>query len=249
MNPGFAALEMEINTAKGYVFSKGVNPASTYFRNKLVFVEDWIKMIQNFFMLFDILRDHSFEDMFDVTNDRVYQAFLDIDSRIVHCGLSHHSSHRPMSANWASKYRRWMEDWLRDIGPPVWSWVDSAVKNLEYKLGTATGSMNFGGRTLDRYQINEHLRELQWIKEYPAFYPGHFRIEFELSWDTGRVPKRDLSGFDYYMKGEEMCGVRPQSTFATAIAGSTGLSPSRTGISGSASKSLLFVLILILSLV
>lgn len=168
-NAGFASLDISINGAKGHMFGKSIDPPSIHFKNsRLESVSTKITTIQDFVMLFDIMKDSDFKQMYDATNNRLYQIFADLDQSITDCGLRR-TNGLPMLANWASRYKDWMEHYLDDVSPPVWHWVSATVSDLERKLNSATAPATIDGETLDAIAIETHRRELEWIKNIPEF--------------------------------------------------------------------------------
>ena len=212
-NEGFAILDTDVNSAKGYMFGKFIDPPSTRFRKeRLKTLSTKIQTIQDYVMLFDIMKDSDFKRMYDVTNNRLYQTFADIDKSIIDCGLRK-TDGQPMLANWASKYKAWMEQYLDDISPPVWHLVSDIVSNLGSKLSKldpATAPANIDGETLDATDIERYRKELEWIDSLPEFQQEHFKIDFGLTWRISLLPKRAIA-----------CPGRPLTTLSTSVRSKT----------------------------
>lgn len=135
-NPGFVGLEQSVNGVKGYMFDKGITPPSTYFQNGRINggIQMQIQTIQDFIMLFDILRDKEVENMFDVTNDRIYKAYQTVDARITSQNIQKSDGSGPIQANFAATYKTWLTGYLTDIVQPAWSWCSNTVTSIETSL-------------------------------------------------------------------------------------------------------------------
>lgn len=65
-------------------------------------------------MAFAILSQSEVKALYDVTNNRVYQAFLGVDALITNNALQDPSG-APLQANWGSNFRTWMTNYLESI--------------------------------------------------------------------------------------------------------------------------------------
>ena len=184
LNIGFAGLDLEINYVKGVMFDKGIDPPSGFFKNRLR-KSTKLKTIQDFFMLFEIMKDHDFQKMFDVTNNRVYQAFYRLDKLISNRkdinGQALPDLQRadgtPMPANWALKYKTWMKNYLNDISGPVWTWANTTCATRQRQLRLNT--------TIRSAADQKELAQLSYISGHANFTQSFFRVEFGLTWQTG----------------------------------------------------------------
>ena len=226
-NEGFASLDTSINGAKGHMFGKALDPPSAHFKkDRLKKLSTRIKTIQDYVMLFDIMKDSDFKQMNDATNNRLYQAFTDIDQSITNCGLRK-TNGKPFLAHWASRYRTWMEQYLDDVSPPVWQWVSDTLNDLETKLDSAVAPAIIYGEPLDTTAIERHLKELKWIKSLPEFQRSYFKIDFGLTWRTSMLPRTTVNA----------CPGRPLTTLSTGIRSKTGQDSRSNEPSTSATKS------------
>ncbi len=212
IKPGFAGLEQAINSVKGFMFDKGIDPPSVYFRKRLINTETKIRTIQEFIMLFGIIKDPAFQKMYDETNNRVYQAFSGVDYSITNKTLQR-ADGTPMSATWASTYKTWMTAYLVDIAAPAWTWASSTRDDLETQLSADT--------TTDPATKATLLKQLADIKSAPGFSQSYFQCDFGLTWQPGRLNIRDLQGFDSHMKRDGTCSLSSPSQSLSFTTNST----------------------------
>lgn len=142
-----------------------------------------IQTIQDFIMLFDILRDKEVENMFDVTNDRIYKAYQTVDARITSQNIQKSDGSGPIQANFAATYKTWLTGYLTDIVQPAWSWCSNTVTSIETSLNGKMDDVSVAQMKL----LNE-------IKAWSGFAEDRFAIDWSLSWSAGTLRKRELSG-------------------------------------------------------
>ena len=210
INPGFAGLEQPINAVKGYMFDKGIDPPSYYFKKaRLQTTQQKINTIQDYTMLFGVIKDPDFQKMYDVTNNRMYQAFSGVDYLIINNNLKR-ADGTPMSATWAESYKTWTTQYLIDIAAPAWTWASTTRDDLETQLNADT--------TTDPATKAAQLNLLTEIKTAPGFSQSAFVCDFGLTWQTGRLNIRDLEGL---VKRDGSCSLNPQSQSSSVAASST----------------------------
>ena len=203
INPGFAGLEQALNGVKGYMFDKGINPPSSYFqRSRLATTQSKIDTIQDFIMLFGVIRDPDFQRMFDVTNNRMYQAYAGVDYLITTNTLKK-ADGSPLPATWASDYKTWMTQYLADIATPAWTWASTTRDDLETQLNADT--------TMDPTVKAAQLKLLANIKTAPGFSQSSFTCDFGLTWQAGRLNIRDLDGIHLLAERGGSCQYNSQS--------------------------------------
>lgn len=142
-----------------------------------------IQTIQDFIMLFDVLRDKEVENMFDVTNDRIYKAYQTVDARITSQNIQKSDGSGRIEANFAATYKTWLTGYLTDIVKPAWSWCSNTVTSIETSLNGKTDDVSVAQMKL----LNE-------IKAWSGFAEDRFAIDWSLSWSTGTLRKRELAG-------------------------------------------------------
>ena len=194
------------------MFDKGLDPPSSYFQARLKTTQSKIDTIQDFIMLFGVVKDPDFQKMYDVTNNRVYQAFSGVDYLITNSGLKR-ADGTLMLATWASTYKTWMVKYLIDIAAPAWTWVSTTRDDLETQLNVDT--------TVDPATKAAQLQLLAGIKTAPGFSRSYFKCGFALTWQTGKLDIRDLKGFNFHIKRDGTCSLNSQSQSSSTTASST----------------------------
>ena len=168
--PGFILLEQSLNGAKGYMFNGEVPNSYNFQQVRMKTILTQIETIQDFVMLFDLLKDQTIAKMFDVTNNRMYQALGGIEQLIIRDDLKAGNGH-PLQANWASNYKSWVESYLADLPVPVWTWCSSSIARLK----------------IDPLISNEEVTFLNWIAAAPGFSEAAFTLDFGLTWQAGTI--------------------------------------------------------------
>ena len=197
------------------MFGKSISKDSAMFSKKrLTNNLQQIWTIQDFIMLFGFLRDERVAKLFDVTNDRIYQAYQTIDERITSQRIQKSDKSGPIAANFASTYKTWMTGYLVDIVEPAWSWSSETVTSLEASLVGKTDADSVTQMSL-----------LNKIKASADFNEDSFSIGWTLSWSIGTVTKRDLFGRLVGSSNgtDAVCGYTTSSTassLSSAILGS-----------------------------
>lgn len=201
INPGFAGLEQSINGVKGYMFDKAIYPPSARFtKARLKNTETKIATIQDLVMLFGVIKDADFQAMFDVTNNRVYQAFSGFDYLVTNNSLKM-SNGTGLSATWASKYKTWMTNYLAEIVTPAWTWASATRDDLETQIRSNT--------TIDPDVKAAQLAKLAYIKTDPGFSQSAFICDFALTWQPGRLNVRELYSSEPKVKRDGTCSLAP----------------------------------------
>ncbi|KAL8791179.1 MAG: hypothetical protein Q9195_006018 [Heterodermia aff. obscurata] len=216
-NIGFAGLEKDINSIKGFMFNEDIR-LSSHFWNKNVLKDTSTKItgIQNFVMLFDIIKDPGFQRMYDLTNNRVYQAYLDMDDQITRNKI-HGSDGLPLQATWASNYKTWMNQYLEDIVVPAWTWASTTRDDLQAAVTLDT--------TINSTTKQSQLQQLNDIKNHPGFSQEAFKADFGLTWQTRRSSARGLIDHRPYVKRNGACSLGisfSQSGLSAGVSGATG---------------------------
>ena len=245
-NPGFAGLQAAINTVKGIVgpiwipgqlcvlltfvqmFDKGVDPPSIFFENGRLKkgIQVQIQTIQDFIMLFGILRDDKFANMFDVTNDRIYKAYQTVDEKITSQNIQKSDGSGPIEANFATTYKTWLTGYLTDIAKPVWSWCSNTIPSLEASLN---------GKTDDASAA--HMKALNQIKASSDFAEDKFTIDWSLSWSIGTLTKRELA--ERQANTSDSAEAACANTLSATDLSRSSIDPFST--SGSASSSMVYL--------
>ncbi|KAL9104827.1 MAG: hypothetical protein Q9163_000275 [Psora crenata] len=156
INPGFACLEQALNSAKG-----------------LKDRQTKIDTIQDFIMLFGVIKDSDFQKMYDVTKNRIDQAFSGVDDLIMMNCLKR-SNGTPIPATWAEDYKNWMTQYLADIGRPAWTWASTTRDELETEI--------LADKTTLAETKDAQLKQLADIKLHPGFSNTAFVCDFGLTW-------------------------------------------------------------------
>ena len=215
---GFAGLEMDINSVKGYMFNQGIDhPSYFWTKNVLKDTSTKIAAIQNFIMLFEIIKDPGFQRMYDITNNRVYQAYLDIDHQITTNKIQS-SNGSLLATTWASNYKTWMNQYLEDIVTPAWTWASTTRDDLEAAITQDTN--------LDPATKQSQLQQLDDIKKHPSFSQSSFKADFDLTWQASPLNGGGLHPNQPYTRRDGTCPSSKSSQFPF----STG-KPSATGVS------------------
>lgn len=209
-----------INALKGYMFGKAIDPPSASFtRARLATIETKIETIQDLVMLFGVIKDPAFQEMYDVNNNRVYQVFSGIDYLVSNNSLKM-SNGTALSATWASKYKAWMTNYLAEIVTPAWTWASTTRDDLETQLK--------GDITTDPAVKAAQPKKLAYIKTAPDFSQSAFTCDFALTWQPGRLNIRELYGSDPKVKRDGTCSLArsPSNTASTTTIERTQVSVS-----------------------
>ncbi|KAL8647566.1 MAG: hypothetical protein Q9210_005481, partial [Variospora velana] len=91
--------------------------------------------VQSFILLFRMMKDTDFQEMFDITNNRVYSAFAAIDQAIQDQKMAR-SNGTPLPHDWAAEYQKWLEAYLNRISGPVWMWTWDKWTDLQRRHQT-----------------------------------------------------------------------------------------------------------------
>ncbi|KAL9628096.1 MAG: hypothetical protein Q9164_007394 [Protoblastenia rupestris] len=180
INLGFVGLEQALNGVKGYLFGKDILTPSGYFtRLRLTTPQTKINTIQDLIMMFDIINtDADFQRMYDVTNDRIYQAYAGLDDFITTNALQR-ADGTQLPATWAADYKDWMNGWLVEIAEPAWEWASTTHADLTTSLSADT--------TLDATAKAAQLKQLADIDSDARFSRANFVCDFGLSWTPGSL--------------------------------------------------------------
>ncbi|KAL8968309.1 MAG: hypothetical protein Q9197_004949 [Variospora fuerteventurae] len=81
-----------------------------------------LKAVQNFVLLFRMIKDTGFHEIFDITNNQVYSAFAAIEQAIQDLKILR-SNRNSLPHDWAAEYLKWLEAYLNRISGPVWTWT------------------------------------------------------------------------------------------------------------------------------
>ena len=196
-NFGFAGLEMDINSVKGYMFNQGIeHPSYFWTKNVLKDASTKIAAIQNFIMLFEIIKDPGFQKMYDITNNRVYQAYQDIDRQITTNKIQA-SNGSLLPTTWASNYKAWMNQHLEDIVAPAWTWASTTRDDLGAEITQDT--------KIEPATKQSQLQQLEDIKNHPGFSQSSFKADFGLTWQASPLNSRGLYHYQPYMKRNGAC--------------------------------------------
>lgn len=205
------------------MFNKGIDPPSSYFEKARTSqgIQTQIQTVQDFIMMFDIMRDKEFVHMFDITNDRIYKAYQTVDQRITSQNIQKSDGSGPIEANFATTYKTWLTGYLTDIVKPAWSWCSDTVTSIETSLN---------GRT-DETSVAQ-MNALNQIRAWSGFSEDRFRIDWSLSWSTGTLSQRDLTTRQESSSNgaDAVCANNPSSTalsrFTTGSGSASGTASS-----------------------
>ena len=170
---GFIALEQSVNGIKGYIFGQGLGTNQYYIKNRANSFQNQVGALQDACMAFAVLSQPEVKALYDVTNNRMYQAFLGVDALITNNALKD-SSGAPLQANWGSSFKSWMTDYLGTISGDAWAWAEALLSQLQEDTNNDA--------TLSNEQKTSQLRQLTWIENSPLWGEDQFTLDFGLSW-------------------------------------------------------------------
>lgn len=174
-NPGFAIIDRKLNGFKGYMFQEDlswIKPAT--FGLKL-------DAVRTFILLFRMIKDAEFQDMFDKTNHRVYSAFATIDEAIQANNMKLADGVTPLPHDWAAGYQKWLEAYLNRMSGHVWTWTWDKWTDLQTR------------HQLESPQWTPQTRQ-DWgglfdaINQAPDFKQDDFICDFRLTWRITSQP-------------------------------------------------------------
>lgn len=170
---GFIALEQSVNGIKGYIFGQGLGTNPYYIKNRSNSFQNQVGALQDACMAFAILSQPEVKALYDLTNNRMYQAFLGVDALITNNALKD-SSGSPLQADWGSSFKSWMTDYLGTISGDAWTWAEALLSQLQEDTNNDA--------TLSEEQKTSQLRQLTWIENSPLWSEDQFTLDFGLSW-------------------------------------------------------------------
>lgn len=215
---GFIGLEQSVNGIKGFIFGQGLGTNPFYIKNRANSFQNQVGALQDACMAFAILSQPEVKALYDLTNNRVYQAFLGVDALITNNALKD-SGGAPLQANWASSFKTWMTNYLETISGDAWSWAEALLSQLQEDTNNDA--------TLSNDQKTSQLRQLSWIEDSPLWGQDQFTLNFGLSWTVGTLALRSL------MERDDSCPLSPASASTAPISSSNP-----TTISGSVASTL-----------
>lgn len=199
---GFIALEQSVNGIKGYIFGQGLGTNPYYIKNRANTFQNQIGALQDACMAFAVLSQPEVKALYDLTNNRMYQAFLGVDALITNNALKD-SSGAPLQANWGSSFKTWMTDYLGTISGDAWTWAEAFLSQLQEDTNNDA--------TLSDEQKISQLRQLTWIENSPLWGEDQFTLDFGLTWTVGTLALRSL------MKRDDSCPLNPGTTGTTPV--------------------------------
>lgn len=203
---GFIGLEQSVNGIKGFIFSQGLGTNPYYISNRANTFQNQVGALQDACMAFAILSQPEVKALYDLTNNRMYQAFLGVDALITTNALKD-TSGTPLQANWGSSFKTWMTNYLDTISGDAWSWADALLSQLQEDTNNDA--------TLSSDQKTSQLRQLSWIGNSPLWGEDQFSLDFGLTWTVGTLALRSLMERDY------SCPLSPASTGPTFASSSS----------------------------
>lgn len=175
---GFIALEQSVNGIKGYIFSQGLGTSPYYISNRANTFQNQVGALQDACMAFAILSQPEVKVLYDLTNNRIYQAFLGVDALITNNALKD-TSGAPLQANWGSSFKTWMTNHLDTISGDAWSWAEALLSQLQEDTNNDA--------TLSSDQKTFQLKQLSWIENGQLWGEDQFTLDFDLSWTVGTL--------------------------------------------------------------
>lgn len=170
---GFIGLEQSVNGLKGFIFGQGLGTNPYYIKNRANSFQNQVGALQDACMAFAILSQPEVKALYDLTNNRMYQAFLGVDALITNNALKD-SSGAPLQADWGSSFKSWMTDYLGTISGDAWTWAEALLSQLQEDTNNDA--------TLSGEQKTSQLRQLTWIENSPLWGEDQFTLDFGLSW-------------------------------------------------------------------
>ena len=180
---GFIGLEQSVNGIKGFIFGQGLGTDAAYLKYRASSYMGQIGALQDAIMTFSISNDPVVTPMFDVTNNRIYQAFLGVDGLITKNKLTHKDG-TAIEANWGESFKTWLTGYLGTIAGDAWTWASA----LQPKLVSQITADN----TLDATTKATYLRLLNNIQSSSGWGQSQFTFNFDLSWTQASLILRDL---------------------------------------------------------
>ena len=203
---GFIGLEQSVNGIKGFIFGKGLGTNPFYIKNRANTFQNQVGALQDACMAFAILSQSEVKALYDLTNNRMYQAFLGVDALITNYALQD-SNGAPLQANWGSSFKTWMTSYLESISGDAWSWAEALLSQLQEDTNNDA--------TLSSDQKASQQTQLSWIENSPLWGEEQFTLGFDLSWTTGTLALRSL------MERDGSCPLSPASAITTQVSSSS----------------------------
>lgn len=129
VQPGFAAMNRNINGMKGWMFSQGLS--STIFRRIYNSDDKIIQGIERQAIIFDWFNsDPGIQSMHDKTNNRIYSAFLALDDHISTKKIQRAKGRGDLTQKFGPTFKNWYEQLLGKTGSETWAWASGEVTRM-----------------------------------------------------------------------------------------------------------------------
>ncbi len=224
MQIGFAAMNGNLNGMKGWMFSQGYSESR--FNNIYNTNDKIIQGLERQAIIFNLFNfDSGIQSMHDQTNNRIYQAFLELDKYISTNKIQRANRRGDLIKQFGPAFKAWYGQLLLNTGSAAYGWASSQVARLNLDpslpdcLKNAIGAFQYSplyGTT--KFQIDQS--HLSWVATPLA------------------LDKRDLSGRDGACTASTITSTATSQTLgSSSISSSISSSPSSSSPSSSEASS------------
>ena len=177
VQPGFAAMNQNLNGMKGWMFSQGFS--ATKFGQIYSSDEKILQGLERQAIIFDWFNsDSGIQSMHDETNNRIYGAFLALDDYISANKVQRANGRGDLAQKFGPAFKTWYGQLLDNTGSASWTWATNQVTRLD----ADTSLPDCLRRAINAFQSN------------PLYSEDKFKIDqSHLSWTATSVTlKRSL---------------------------------------------------------
>ncbi|KAK0507147.1 hypothetical protein JMJ35_010185 [Cladonia borealis] len=231
ISPGFIAVAQRLNNVKDIQWwHRDVNLVDNSREDT---VTDKIQSLQDFLMMFELLKDTDVSMIFDVTKIRMYQVFAGVGkviADVVRPTGSNLSS--PLKTDWAQSFKNWMTSHLASLPGPAWTWASNTLAALK----------NDPSSDPTTNAPQPQLQQLSWIEGHTNWAQDQFSFDFGLTWQEGII---DL-GYSVPQSATSS-STTATSSASVAVAPSTSFTSAASALIASAA-SVISILALVVSI-